>query len=259
MTTQINWRETLCQFLDVSPGVDDAALVETLQSTAERTRIAESPQLSSPRPSSPSRDPGYEVIYRISCFASGAPLTGLYLEGPWLVNSGPHGAHLRASTEIGHFELYLERHKELQFVVYKDYSCCGSKPAKEEEPNGDSGNTETYSTSESVCIITEEFSEALNQLSQSTRGKLNCPDFEVVEQFYSPYLWWYQAREVIEETLLMMNPQHQTHIQSLGEYIQEALGNTYAQVDALLKEGRIMAENLSYLYASLSEMLSSVQ
>lgn len=258
MTTQIDWRETLCKFLGISPGTDDTTLVETLQDTAERNQLLEDTQ---PSPSSPcprGQNPSYQVIYRILCFESDNSVPGLYLEPPWVVNSGRQGAHLRASTEISHFELYLERHKELQFVVYKDYSCCESKPAKEERNNGDSGSPDTYSTSESVCIITEEFSEALNQLSQCTPGNLNCPNFEVLGEFYSPYLWWYQGREVIEEALPKMDPKDQPHINSLGEYIQETLGGTYTQVDSLLRDGNIMAENLSYLYASLSKILLSV-
>jgi hypothetical protein len=247
MTTQIDWRETLCQFLGVSSVTDDVALLEQLQSTAERKQAADSAQPSPSISSSPSQSLVYQVIYRTFCFESGSPVSGLYLDSPWVVSSGPQGAHLRASAEIDHLELYLERHKELQFVVYKDYSCCEPGSAKREQPNDNSGSLSTHATSESVCIVTKEFSEALNELSRCAENLANLK-FDVLGEFYSPYLWWYQSRRVINEILPQLDPIHKAHVYSLRGYIEEAHGSTYEQVDSLLKGGEIMAEYLSYLY-----------
>jgi len=247
MTTQIDWKETLCQFLGISPETNDVELVETLQSAAERNQSVEqsrSPSLSTSSETLP--NPEYQVIYRVLCSASQERVPGLYLDAPWVVNSGPYGAHLRASSEVSHLELYLERHKELRFIVYKDYNCCGPQEHRE----GILSDPVSYLTGQSICIVAEEFLGAVDQLSTQALQDVDCPDFEMFEELQWPYLWWYQGRKAIAATLPTMDPVLQTHIQPLKAYLEEVLGRTYSKVDTLLKEGKITAEYLSYLYVS---------
>jgi hypothetical protein len=256
MTTQIDWRETLCQFLGISSGTDDVELVETLQSAAEQNQPAQhSPSPSSSANPQAPQSSEYQIIYRLLCSASQARVPGLYLEAPWVVNSGPYGAHLRASSEIALLELYLERHKDLRFIVYKDYNCCGPQPPREETHS----DPASYLTGQSVCVVSEEFLAALDQLSEQALQDVDCPEFEMFEELHWPYLWWYQGRRAIAATLPTMDPLLQTHVHPLQAYLEEVLGRTYGRVDSLLEEGKITAEYLSYLYVSTRSSHLSIQ
>src|SRR3569833_2877285 len=78
--------------------------------------------------------PRSEVIYQINC-QSHQGEGGLYLDPPWIVESGPALAHLRGSQAIDNLELHLERNKEITFIVYREFECCGRPGPARRDPS----------------------------------------------------------------------------------------------------------------------------
>ncbi|KAJ0130193.1 Histone acetyltransferase GCN5 [Fusarium oxysporum f. sp. albedinis] len=99
-----SWRNEICRFLDVSPDALDKELKARYEASKGPLR--------------------YEIIHSVCCEQS--KMEGRrYLNQPWVVESGPNNAHLRGSQPILNFKLFLERNKEVIFIIYKDYRCCG--------------------------------------------------------------------------------------------------------------------------------------
>lgn len=62
--------------------------------------------------------PREQLIHRVECRNLGNK-PKYYLGRPWIEERGPSKAHLMASSPINNFELYLERNKEIIFIVYR--------------------------------------------------------------------------------------------------------------------------------------------
>jgi hypothetical protein len=239
----IDWRAELCRLFDIGLEATDETLLEYLDTGAEKLEEAERLAALASEP----RDltPRYQVIHRVRCIEDDEQY--LYLEEPFIVNSGPRNAHLRGSEEIHNFELHLERNKALSFIAYKDYKCCEDSRRHRYDR---SGTTEpsTLLTNESVSIISSDLCSALKVLAEEALFGIPYPAFEIESEFPSPYLWWFHGRQQIAEASHFLQKYHQEHINIFQQYLQDCLGAKWAIVDALLDQGKISAEYIEYLY-----------
>lgn len=179
--------------------------------------------------------------------------TYLYLGDPFVVNSGPRGAHLRGSDEIENFALFLERNQNLSFIDYKDYKCCDNSSSRARRTRQDRAlgtDPEILLVKESISIISPALALALQTLARVALVGITHPVFEVDVEFPSPYLWWYHGRDNITEFDGFLEEFHQEHIDLFQEFVDHRLGDTWAEVDALLEEGKISAKYIDYLFVS---------
>jgi hypothetical protein len=103
---------------------------------------------------------------------------------------------------------------------------------------------------ETISIVSNDLSEALKAVAEAALNGLPTPTFEVDEDFWAPFLWWYHRREEIAEAQLGLDNRLQVHLSTLHEYIMESLGSEWSEVDSLLAEGRISAQYIDYLFVS---------
>jgi hypothetical protein len=244
MPTQVDWRKVLCKFLGSPSSTNDEVIIEALQSYTRRLQAAEK----SARAVIVEEEPEYETIYRVRCVNE--KHTELFLDPPWTVNSGPFGAHLRGSNAIENLELHLERHKQLSFIVYKDYCCCEKEPSLERNwITSSEGNLATnLLVGESVCIISEAFSCALEEIKEMTTDQIPYPIFDVNSELKSPYLWWYHQRKPIIKAASDLDPELLMHLGLFQKYINSGIGKRYEEIDRLLSRGQIQPEYMEYLY-----------
>lgn len=247
----IDWRSQLCQFLRMAPESSDASLLENLQDASDKLEVAK--KLTSMVPESHDTPLQFQMIHRVDCALERG--TTLYLGEPYVVNSGPRNAHIRASQSIDNFELYLERNKTLSFIAYKNYLCCNTDTYHlNQQPIIDAS---ALITGESVAVISPEFCSGLTLLTQQSLSEIPHPIFEVNEEFSSPYLWWYHRRQRIADQEEFLNDCQTEHIALFQKYLSDCLGAQWEQVDSLLSRGMISAEFIEYLY--VSKMLYSLQ
>ena len=242
----INWRRELCRVLDLSIEPTDDELLEKLESAydelqeAKRLKMQRKEQQGSPR---------FQLINKVQCHETRGRV-GLYLDPPWVVDSGRHGAHLRTSNPIRNLELYLERHKDLTFIVYREFECCQAPLvfAGGDHTPGYEIDPLMMLKKEYIDIISDELRGAMIELSETALQGLPHPNFQKHPNIRYPYLWWFHRRNDIDAACSLMGPAFQEHINVLREYFIGRLQDEWKAVEELLSRGQITAAYMEYLY-----------
>ncbi|KAI1132884.1 ATPase [Nemania abortiva] len=237
-TMTIDWRKVICQFLKCPNESTDDAILDELDKVSAELYELQQPTLAQ------TEVLDYKVINRVRCQQSHDE--SLYLDPPWVVNSGPYKAHLRGSNKIHSFELYLERNKEITFLVFREFECCDSI----RQSRGSDLKAEDLVVSEYVSNISDEFRQALIQCCDSAFKETAPPNFRDgdVDKIHHPYLWWFHGRSSIEETKVQISADLQLRLDLFQSYLDECLGAEWAAADHLLSTGNITAAYVHYLF-----------
>ncbi|KAI1827299.1 hypothetical protein F4861DRAFT_550865 [Xylaria intraflava] len=247
----IDWREEICRFLDRPSDVDDDAILDELETVL--AELVELRRLSSMQPAQP-KPPDYQVINCIRCQQSSDE--GLYLDDPWVVDSGPNKAHLRGSNKIHNFELHLERNKEMTFFVFREFECCGPLMPYA-SPNV---KTSDLLVKEYVSNISTEFRLALTELCDLALSETARPNLgEKADQIHRPYLWWFHNRSNIKNNEALISAGSRLHLDVFQCYLDTCLGDEWAAVDELLETGYITTAYTHYLFVPQEICISNNQ
>ncbi|KFY06830.1 hypothetical protein V492_07707 [Pseudogymnoascus sp. VKM F-4246] len=241
----IDWRGQICRFLNIELESTDEFVLESLYDASEKLEEAE--RLAAEKLEPQDLTPEYQEIHRVRCASDRDRHTYLYLEEPFVVNSGPRNAHLRGSKAIHNFELHLERNKSISFIAYKDYRCCDASPSAQRM----SGNPEPSALmiGESVSIISPDLAAALNDIAKKALARIPHPNFlDIGNEFSSPYLWWFCGRKKILEAERAIDMHYQKHTSVFKTYLHNRLGATWSTVDSLLSKGKISSQYIEYLF-----------
>ncbi|KAF6808464.1 AAA family ATPase [Colletotrichum sojae] len=257
----IDWRAELCDLLNEDPNMTDSELIKAKESAIDTLKEAAILRNSASQTKGP---PKYEIIHRIYCHESRTE--NLFLDKPWVVESGRYGAHLRGSRAIPHLELYLERNKEITFIVYRNFECCGEAPPKTLTYHGrvaDSleSDASSFLKTEYMHIISEELSDGLQELAFSALAGIPHPRFDKPheEEVSYPYLWWFHRRDEIESDIEKLGATSQKHVSVLRDYVRGQLAKEWSTVNLLLDEGRMTAEYIRYLFAPNTILISKTE
>ncbi|ETS79874.1 hypothetical protein PFICI_07403 [Pestalotiopsis fici W106-1] len=246
----IDWRYEICTFLDKPCDVPDNDLLDAFEEASgtlgeiERLRRQASDQHIPPR---------YQVVHEIICHHDRTE-RGIFLERPSVVNYGPHGAHVRSSRGISNKEVFLERNKEITFLVWRQYECCGIEPPDKgllHQGGTDDLNIKALLKYEYIEIISSDLREAMIALGRRLED-IPMPDLEEEEEeeekIDAPYLWWFHQRSQIQVATLAMQPAFQEHIDVFARYLLESFGNEWEIVDQLLANKNITVDLIHYLF-----------
>lgn len=273
--TTIDWRAELCRVLGESYDVSDENILDKLEGVMEEIEVAR--RLLAVTKDEHELLPRYQIVYRIHCQASGEQ--GDYEKPPWLVDSGPHNAHLRASSTISNMELYLERNKEVAFLVYVNFECCSGHPVKHRGHHERRHAIDTVVSrmiiGESVVVVSERMQTAFRALAAVALEGIPHPTFANDSQdnnrlsdaesigssvvtaeilideptnFTFPYLWWFHRRSEIDDALPLLDGDSRLHLAVFQSYIQDCLEYEWSQVNELLSQRQIAIQYLSYIY-----------
>lgn len=204
--------------------------------------------------------PRAQIVHRVECH-KWKNRDNCFLGQPWVVESGPFDAHLRASQPINNFELYLERNKEIIFIVYKDYECC-NRPLKNPKPEqGEIGlgiDASSLLQREEIFLIAPELKEALLQIADMALKGIPHPGFngdsddEEDDEILYPYLWYFHRRKEIYEEIAKSPPATRLYVDCFRDYIESRMEEEWQNVKNLITEGRISAQYMAYLMVSKS-------
>jgi hypothetical protein len=239
----------LCELLQIAPDANNQVLLSRLDIATRKFELAgkesSTQDLSAP----------YHIVHRVFCEENLD--YALYLDTPWAVNSGERSVHLRGGTEIKNLELHIERHKNLTFLVYNDYTCCkapatASDRISKQDRDQNAQDINLYKSEESVCVISQQLSHALMEIRNDYHNVPGYyPDFEVLQEFSAPYLWLYHERKSIEKMIPKLSSISQHALGVFLDYIEISFGEEYSKVDALISKGMISSKYLSYLFVSV--------
>ncbi|KAK0624599.1 hypothetical protein B0T17DRAFT_530561 [Bombardia bombarda] len=260
-TTIVDWRGELCRFLDIPAESTDDQVFEGLEAASAKLAEAERLKKQSLHHKGP---PVHVVINRVSCQDTGED--GLYLDAPWMVESGPYNAHLRVSQRIRNLEVYLERNKDVSFIVYRDYECCGNAivpPPPFQQGRGDTdaaAQISLFLKKESITIHADELRSALGEVARSVLASIPNPLSRDEEGAIShPYLWWFHKQDeirAVEDSLHNTKPGE--HLGVLREYVYDRMKQDWQTVEALTARGKINARFIEYLFFPREILVSGI-
>ncbi|KAI1171842.1 hypothetical protein F4777DRAFT_563917 [Nemania sp. FL0916] len=245
--TTIDWRQEICKFLNCSSNSADNEIIDKLDAVSTdltRLRAHKCAQVAQSRPLT------YRTIRRVRCQQSKD--NELYLDAPWVVNSGPYKTHLRGSNKIHNFELYLEQNKEVSFLVFQEHECCSPRPMHR-IPSHDLRfelQAKDLLVKEYISNISDGLRRALIELFNLAPEQPGHPNLEdqSVGQIHYPYLWWFHARSSIKDKVEQLSPDSRLHLDIFQSYLKISLDQEWATVDQLLSTGYITADYTHYLF-----------
>ncbi|KAL4724762.1 hypothetical protein ACLX1H_008208 [Fusarium chlamydosporum] len=272
--TTVDWRAELCRVLEQHNDVSDAELLDELDLAFDE--LKESRHRDSVQDNGHHGPPRYQVLYRVQCEVS--RLDGYnsvdsesttddafvtFEKPPWVVEYGPHKAHLRGGSHISNLELYLERNKDIAFLVYVDFRCCGKEPATETpQPTYHHHPIEPITlplyTKESIRIISPILQKALQELAASVLEDIPHPNFSKYPPHIDfPYLWWFHRRNHVDRALSELAGEPLCYMSLLRNYLADRLRHDWAKVDSLILKGVITLEHLEYIFVPGKILISS--
>ncbi|SCO50252.1 related to TOB3 (member of AAA-ATPase family) [Fusarium fujikuroi] len=253
-----SWRNEICRFLDISPDALDEEVFQAMGKAAKNLKEFEQIKARYEARRGP---PRYEIIHSVRCEQSRTE-GRLYLDQPWVVESGPNNAHLRGSQPILNFELFLERNKEVVFIVYKDYKCCGQRVGHTRAHLEASGQIEASSLliAEHISIISTDLSSAMESFSETVLAEFSHTDFKEGEEMKYPYIWWFHRRDEIDEALdKRENTSWTPMVNLVREYVIGRMAEEWETVDELLTRKKISLKYMDYLFVPGQIAISTTQ
>lgn len=246
----VDWRSEICQFLKLSNDVSDdeifADLDEADRKIKDLDRLGAQLQVNT-------GPPRYQLIFNIQCHQlRPRNRNSFYLDVPWVVESGPHRAHLASSRHIHNLDLLLERNKGIGFLVIREFTCCKSPVSWQYSGDGQTSEQDLapFFTREYLELVSDETKSALKALSKLALQDIDHPNFvdSKIGDISYPYLWWYHSRQQIEMARPEMDSNLQNQVDIIQEYMEGRLKSKWDTVEDMTARGTITAELLEYIF-----------
>ncbi|KAK2757815.1 ATPase [Colletotrichum kahawae] len=245
-----DWRSEICQFLNLSNDVNDNEIFEGLDDADRKIKDLERLETQSQVKIGP---PRFQLMFNIHCHQlKPHQRNSFYLDVPWAIDSGEHGAHLASSRHIRNLDLYLERNKDISFLVIREFACCERPVAWQHTNDGQTSEEDIvpFFSREYLELVSNEMQLALKTLSESALADIEHPKFvdNKIGDISYPYLWWYHRRQQIETAKEDMKSNLQNQVNLVKDYMEDRLKNTWETVQEMTERGKITAELLEYIF-----------
>lgn len=167
----------------------------------------------------------HRTLYRILSYESNdsllassrCTLSNPFFDPPEWIGSGGKGT-LRCQIPVENFDLFLEKNKDIAFLVY-------NKP------------------------ITQELVEAVEVLLSSKEEYTGMwSEFESSGELVAPYLFAYHQRADWDELRVSVTQSSDQQLIMLWDYIIQKHGDEYAAADACISSGKVTPRFLQYLF-----------
>lgn len=188
-----------------------------------------------------------QVLYRIR---RGGRLSGPYLDQPRSDSAEGTWSTLYSQSPVKNLELYMERHKEISLIVYRDF---------DDSNNKDFENQET-AESESLPPRLKHYREVLRPVSSDMFHALRTillskPEYaEILKGFTttsevsSPFLFFFHSLKHLKDIETQMSDPVRRQLKLLANYVLGVYGAEYKTADAMIAEGRFKADFLCYFF-----------
>lgn len=178
-------------------------------------------------------------------------LSSPYFDQPeWIEGQGQQ-RQLRCTLPVTNFELYLEKNRDIAFIVYRHF-----RPAPD-MAGYDTANRPAKSTnlerpqpiSETIRPVGQVLTEAIETLlgSRDEYSSL-LQEYKTSPELQSPYLTVYNSRKDLDTIQEGLSPDAQQQFSLLLQYITDQYGDRYAAADSLFSENKISSANVPYLF-----------
>ncbi|KAK5458466.1 hypothetical protein LTS15_004548 [Exophiala xenobiotica] len=179
-------------------------------------------------------------------------LSSPYFDEPEWIEGQHDQRQLQCSLPVTNFELYLERNKDIAFIVYRDFHPAPpdmAGPSSIDRPLKNAGSVRPLPFSETIQPIAQVLIEAIETLL-SSRGEYSSllQKYKVSPELQAPYLTVYHSRKDMHTIQEGLSPEPQKQFELLLQYVTDQYGENYATADSLFSENKISSENVPYLF-----------
>jgi len=174
--------------------------------------------------------------------------SGPYFDKPeWVRGQDKHDT-LRCRTPVDNFELYLEKNKNISFLVYRTYALESAVETKQSHPPKRDSQPDVV-VEETVQPVSESLIEAIEALLESREEYSNLQEeFKKTFELSAPYLFIYHRRKAIDDFLGGLSTVAKEELTIFWDYVVQTYGDEYAAADALISKGRIALKYIRYLF-----------
>ncbi|KAI1802975.1 hypothetical protein F4811DRAFT_527151 [Daldinia bambusicola] len=201
----------------------------------------------------PSPEPRYQMIYRVN--APDIP-TRMYLDQPqWIEGEVENSGVLMGNLVVQNIQQYLERHPEVCFVIYRDFSVpeSGQKDANNTSsvPKHNSETIETPSTNLKSAVT--KFIQFCGFAKDATGGIDALGHHSIVvhglTELSAPYPAFYHgSSQDIDPFLKSLDYSQEKQFRLLFDYVLSHYGDEYGEVKRIIDSGRITKRCFKYIF-----------
>ena len=238
--------------------------IELLQQKAQHFEATRKDQ-------APSR---YQVLYRILQTGSVQNRKGQartqqqyslpFFDHPECVSGQGNVSRIQCSVPLQNFELYLEKNKDVAFLVYRNFDAeLASTPTKPGKDDA-AGRRATFlpnHASETVRPVTQDLHEAIRSLLSSREEYAELlAEYSSSYELPAPYLFIYHSlrNRSLEEFQKNLPLPAQNQLSLFSKYVTEQYKDEYAAADSSLKRHMISPETIQYLFKPGDILLSRI-
>lgn len=176
----------------------------------------------------------------------------LYFDRPQWTKGQDGSGVLRSQLPVTNFDLYLEKNKDISFIVYKTYCVPQDIPKTQ-----GAGDRQLSSHDLNEAVVVDESIQPVNEaLANAVEGLLEAKDeyasilksFEQTSELTAPYLFVFHQRNEWDSIRLPLPESSHQQMAMLWEYILQSQGAEYAAADSKISTGKITPQLLKYLF-----------
>ena len=205
----------------------------------------------------------YQIIYRLQKSEDIKQENGkhrreqrtlLFFDHPdWVRGQGTE-KHIKSNLPLTNFELYLEKNKDISFIVYQTFSELGT-----DSTESDSTSHRPQPAKETIKLVNKDLIGAIEILldSQPQYAEL-AGEFSKSLELPAPYLFIFHSRKSLEEFQDSLLAHAKAQLSSLLNYVTEKYADEYAAADSLLSQNKISPKFLRYLFKPGDLLISRV-
>jgi hypothetical protein len=177
-----------------------------------------------------------------------------YFDHPVWARGDGRASRMRCEIPLENFELYLEKNKDVAFIVYRDFQ------------TGSMDNAASYPvthlprhSSEKIQPINRDLITAIVDLLSSRDEYAKLLEMYLESnKLPAPYLFIYHSRTSLEEFQDGLTLPAKTQLSLLSKYVTEQFAHEYAAADDLLSQNKILPEYVHYLFKPGDLLVSKV-
>jgi hypothetical protein len=151
---------------------------------------------------------------------------------------------LKGDKRIPNIEQYCAEHKDISFIIFKEYNCV-TYDTMIFHPPTNPHSLRISSRKERLLIVSEVLLKAFNQVAKCSPQENITHN---IAQMPAPYLFLYHHRKLLSEYASTMGGETEEHISLLLGFINEHYNDEYEEANSQFAAGIATKEHIEKLY-----------
>ncbi|KIX00295.1 uncharacterized protein Z518_10434 [Rhinocladiella mackenziei CBS 650.93] len=189
-------------------------------------------------------EPRWIVLYKIDSNAD-----EVYFDRPECVEDEAGNRFLRSTIPLRNLELYLERNKDISFVVFEVFAARSSSTSQSHTVFSREGESSIAPLSRSIYPVSYDLKQALEWLLDSQESFDGFKkEYDRTGLINDPCIFFYHSRASYNPEDESLHSDTIRHLNLLWSYINRDFGQEYERVDNMLQRGVTCPGFIKYLF-----------